>query len=285
MKFGKFSSCLVVGVLFGSVAHAYIVPSQFIVKSIAGKKVGPKSLRIRSTVTLMEHGTPSTVKFKEITVLDLSTHFLKSRAYDETGQELYAIERRLNGTESAPIVVNGLLFENRTDLLTRSLKEAGIPIRTETELAEMKDEEVRRASEITSLVRWQGMASFVVGQNRPRYPQLWVERDQFYPIRLVIGTSGGTMDYRFENYRTGLKEFPYPRQISVATATSIRPFRYDSPPPVNEDVFLRAEINDIAFNPESNEFKGTVTAGFTARGDSMDSRMKDLIQKYYQLVR
>jgi hypothetical protein len=260
-------------------AWAYIPASQFIVKSISSKRAGNKAFRVRTTVYEMEGQRTGSTSFKQVTIFDLNTRTMRSRAYDMNGKELYAMERRFQ--ESASVVggmpVASLLLDPSVDSVSRVLRSAGIPVRVEAELADMKDEEERRASEVTSLGRLGSTVAWVIGPGKKDlgWPQLWIEKDTFQPLRMIERTDEGTMDIRFAEFRY-FKEIPFPRVITVMGAS-----REEG----TQEPKLREELADFIVNPEMGEMRSPLVQGYTDAGNSADGSVRDLIRLYYSSLR
>lgn len=260
-------------------AWAYVPPSQFIVKSMTGKRAGYKGLRLRTTVYAMEGQRAGGTGFKQVTIFDAGSRVMRSRAYDQSGRELYAMERRLN--EASPVVggmpVAALLMDPSLESVSRILRGAGVPVRTEAELLEMKDEEERRASEVTSLVRLGSVVGWAIGPGKRdlAWPQLWVEKDTFHPLRMIERTDEGTVDVRFESFRY-FREYAFPRTITVLRAS-----REEGA----QEPKLREELADLIVNPEMTELRSPLAQGFTDAGNSADGVIRDLIRLYYAALR
>lgn len=272
---------LVAGCVLASPAHAYIPPSQFIVKRVAEKHAGFKGIRLRSVVTAMEAGRPTAVHFKQITLIDPATRQIRSRAYDDSGRELYAIDRYLMGTPNitresqlAPFT-NNLLFDMNWEAMIATLKGMGIPVRSEADLLEVPTEEERRKMEVSSLKRLGGTVAWVIGPVRKSGtdPQLWVEKDTFIPVRIIGKIGGESVDLQFESHRY-FREFPFPKTITLHKPDD------DKPEPL-----LRDELGDLVVNPDMAEIRSKLTPGFTDAGNSADGPVRDLIRRYYQVVR
>ncbi len=260
--------------VFAAPASAYVPPSQYVVKKMVARHSGFKGLKIRSLVVGLNGKDPSGVQFQQITTVDLGKRVLRSRAFDDTGKELYVVERSLRVDAPHP-VVDTLMFETRMDFMSQALKSAGLPIRSDSELAAMADEEERRKAESAWIERVGTAMVWVYSEERkaPSKPQLWIEKDTFLPLRLVSKREGDLADIRFESYRF-YREFPYPRQITLALGTDIG------------DRVLRDDLQELVVNPElAAEFKQRVQPGYTELGNSASSAVRDLITKYYQFLR
>ncbi len=256
--------------LLGSLdSHAYIPPSAFVIKSLANKHGGFKSVRVRSTVTAMDGEMLTSTKFKTVTYFNPQTSILHAYASDESGKSAFAIERRLESSTTT----DALLFWSNPRQLQEHLKAQGLPIRTEDELAAMKDEDERRASEVQNLARWMSTVAWVIGdppRRDAKGPQLWIEKDTFLPLRLVYTVPDeGLVDIQFEGQRF-YREFPFPRAITVAKGGK---------------AILRDEVQDVTLNSDANEFKTVVTDGFTEAGKTLPSATRELIDRYFKLVR
>lgn len=280
-RFCKALGLATVLALFGTQAQAYIPPSGFIVKKMATRHSDLKSLRLRSNVVGMNGEQPTGAHFKTVTTFDLSTRTLKSRAYDDAGRVLYAMERRIapipgkeNETyEDSALLAEALLLDPNPVTLTQLLRSAKIPVKTDEELLQLENEAARRAVENTWLSRWNSNIAWVIGPKRKTAPQLWIEKDSFLPIRMIAYDEDGELvDARFENFRH-VRDFPYPRRITVAYGGVD-----------DRNIIFQEELREIAVNP-GEEDKKPVRIGYTSAGETVESAVKDLIRKYYQTIR
>ena len=246
-------------VLFATSAYAYVPPSQFIVKNIASKRSGVRSVRVKSVLSAFQGGQPQGQKLKEAVWIDYTSHVMRSRMSDESGRELYAIERRLDA--NIPLV-DLLLFDSQPEVLAKGLRQNGIPIRSEAELLSMKSEEERRLSETESIARITGGIAWVIGTTDAS--QLWVEKDTFLPVKLIVKSDEKNYDVTFDGFRF-TKEIPYPKVMLVAGT--------------------RIESLEMGVNVDMAEMKSTLKPGFTEAGESLDSATSDLVRHFYQLVR
>jgi hypothetical protein len=244
-----------------------IPPSQYLFRKLAAKHSLNKSARIRSTVTAVRSDGSAGVHFKEITIYDVQTRTLRSRAYDDSGAELYAVERQMDKSTVPSMLANDLLFESHSIKMIDRLRAHGVHIPIESELLAMKDEEARRAAEQEELKRWKGHFAWVVLGDS----QVWLEKDTFLPLRLVLPSLGETdaVEIEFENYRF-TREFPYPRMITLNLKSV----------PV-----LRDELGEITMDSDLSEFRRELTPGFSDAGNSADSEVRALIRQYYGLIR
>lgn len=249
---------------------AYVPPSSFIIKSTAAKHGGIKGVKVRSQVTVMEGEKPGSVRFKAITHYNPSTGVLRAYAYDERGQKLYAVERRDDSATPA----DALLFWRDENKVAAVLKARGIPIRTEDELGKMKDEDERRLSENSRLARWNSATAWVIGAPELASPQVWIEKDTFLPLRLIAASrpdagASDLVDLQFEGQRHH-REFPFPRVIMAVQ---------------DKQLLFRDEVQDISITLDAAEFRAAVTPGFTEAGNSSPGSLRDLIQKYFEVLR
>lgn len=261
---------LLLSLMLSASAWAYVPPSFFIVKSTAAKHGGIKGVKIRSMVTVMDGEKPGAVRFKAITHYNPNTASLHAYAYDERGQKLYAVERREDSATGA----DALLFWRDENKMAAALKARGIPIRTEDEMTKMRDEDERRLSEVARLARWNSANAWVIGGTESDSPQLWVEKDTFLPLRLIAAprpesSTSEIVDLQFEGQRY-YREFPYPRVVVAVQGK--RPL-------------FRDEVQDVTITLDPAEFRTGLTPGFTEAGSSAPSALRDLIQKYFEVLR
>src|SRR5690606_16708544 len=106
---------------------------------------------------------PTANRFTEVTTYHAATGTLRSWALGENGVRLYGVQRR--AMTITPL--SSLLLEPKLAEVVRSLRDAGIPIRTEDELRPMRDEDERRAAEVSYLARWRGTVAWVIGRKTP----------------------------------------------------------------------------------------------------------------------
>jgi hypothetical protein len=240
------------------------------------KRKDIKLVRVRTVVSTVEGDKPGATRFTAITQFALQTGTVKSWALGDNNVRLYGIQRR-GATLPA---VDSLLFDSRLSDLIRSLRESGIPVRTEDELRAMKDEDERRGAEVQHLERWKGGTAWVIGRKIPPdthdlFPQLWVEKDTFHPVRMIYpikqGQEQGEMaDIRFESTKT-YRGFTYPRLLTVYGKDGV--------------AWLRDEVIDVTVNSRQDEIEEAVEGGYTEAASLITPPLKDLIEKYYGAVR
>jgi len=177
-------------------------------------------------------------------------------------------------TPSVPLA-DALLFETVPYALVSSLVAWSIPVRTEAELRALQGETERRKAERTYLRRWEGRHTWVIGDPDPSRtsPQLWVEKDSFLPIRVILppeaGYGGARTELKFSLFRfTG--GFQYPGRIDLEEESK----------PV-----LRADLDRIEIVTQNRQLKREAPDGFTERGQSASSGVRDLIERYYRVLR
>ena len=245
-------------------AQAYLPPSDYVVKMVVKKHDTIKAVRLKSTVSTADNSA----HFIETTFFDAERGLLRSIAKDDTGQELFRMERK----DLSESVVSEILFETRAPRLVQDLKQKGVPIVTESELQGMKDEAQRQNSETEFLGRFKTAVAWVIGKNDKSSAQLWVEKDTFLPMKFVFGpkvSAGG--EVTMENFRFN-REFPYPRLITYVRA--------------NAQPAFKVEATEVVVNPaEGSDLRGMVGYGITEAGSASASNLKDLLQSYYELIR
>lgn len=261
---------------FSAPALAYVPPSQFLVRNVAGKKAGTKGVRVRSIVTAYESDQPTTLRFKVTTLFDSEQNVVRSVAFDEiSNAQLYVHERRGEARSTAAVVA--LLFDHRNDRLTQALVSQGIPIRTEAELMGLADEEARRNAELVYLDRLNRRVAWVVGPKKDAKAQLWIEKDTFLPMALWWKPQDGR-EVLMDNYKT-FGDFPFPRTVSLLE---------------RKKILLRDDLVDVLVNPTTlAEYKALVktpksapiTVGFTEAGKNASSSLRELIELYFEALR
>jgi len=261
--------------MWASPAWAYIPPSEYLVKTMAQKKSGLHSLRIRGNVIgLTAEGGLSGAKFTEETIVDLQGGTMRSLALDDSGRELYSTERSLKKTSTNRepwSLVSGLIFESQPAALVRLLKRWDVPVKEESELLKLPDEKERQKAEMTFFARQKRASglqiSWVIGEKSSS--QLWIEKDTFLPVKIILKSSDG-VEVGFENYRL-TKDIPFPRLLTLHRGSA----------PV-----FREEVVDLVVNtPDLAQNKRSSLEGFTDAGDSADNETRELIRRYFSLVR
>ncbi len=261
--------------LLPAVAHAYIPPSEYISRTMAQKRQSLKSAKIRGVVLgLNNEGALTGARFIEETVYDGLTGTVRSFALDEQNTELYRMERSIHkegATKDSATLVSSVLFETKPMLLLTEFKRWDIPVKTEDDFAKIQDEAERRNAEKTFFGRQKlpgGLqVSWVIGD--PKGNQLWIEKDTFLPVKILLTGSEKT-EVNFDNFRV-TREVPFPRVLSVTS---------------EKELVFREEIQDVTINPtDLSDSRKAAGLGFTEAGNAVDSEVRDLIRKYYKLVR
>src|SRR5687768_15103664 len=76
-------------------SHAYVVPSQYLIKKWADKHSGVKSIRVRSLITAYENNKPTDIHFKDTTVFLSDGSNVKAWASDDMEKKLFASDLSL----------------------------------------------------------------------------------------------------------------------------------------------------------------------------------------------
>jgi hypothetical protein len=253
-------------------AQAYVPPSLFIVKTLAGKRTGVRLVRIRSTVTAFDGEKATAIHFKQSCWFDSSARTLKCKASDDQGKDLYQLVRKQGG-ESPLLLSDLLLFDPDPASLTQALLSHGIPVKSEDELAKLQTEPERRAAEAVALVRFRRTPLWAMAGDSKASSQLLIEKETFLPARFLGDQRGTTVDLRFETYRFA-KEYPFPRVISLVKEEGDL-----------DQVLIREELTDITTGAEAALPKAAFVPGYTEDGNRADSSVRELIQRYYQSIR
>jgi hypothetical protein len=192
----------------GAVAHAFIPPSAYLLKTWVNKRAFPQGLRIKSQITAgcgeLTGGTvggsvPSGavgVRFKAITQVFPArgasassaaatkssasaagsegggdSGVWRSWALDASDQVLFVAERRLPVDGRAEgSGWSPLFFSSDPKALAAHWVQQGIPFKLESELLQLRTEQERRAVEQESLVRWKEGFAWVVGKANSTQP-------------------------------------------------------------------------------------------------------------------
>ena len=287
--------------LGASSAFAYIPPGPFIVKNMAATRSAVRVVRISSIVmpALKVSDTSSKVArqhFKVVTIYDAASRAMMSQAFDESGVALYSIEKK---DDQLPLSLLVLYDPYHAEILG-ALKRAEIAVGPEAQATAQtaspdsskensKDDSKDTAKDAPgdgdatiSLQRWNGSIAWALGQGALSNPQetsqeskridggqLWIEKDSFLPVRLLVGDQ----DIQFTSYRYS-QALPYPRTTTVASRTGLEQ--------------LEENTQSVQINPPANvvtpvkalfEDKSLAAGAFTTAGDS--SGLKGLIRAYY----
>jgi hypothetical protein len=259
-------------------AIAYIPPANYIVKTWVNKHRGVKSVRIWSVITAFENNQPTPFHFKETASFSFETLTFRSVATDDHDKKLYQIEK---GFSALSLASKLLLAASEEDLFVQLKARAILPF---------YEGQMNGAS--PALKRLGAKIAWVLGgsevsrsnqslanqsqANQSFEPQLWFEKDAFFPIRLLLINSSeqGFDDFRFENFKY-TREMPYPQRITVIKRKN--------------ETLLTVQLTEIQINGEGSGSRQThslpVDGSLTSSGDSSASRLKDLIRTYYDLVR
>jgi hypothetical protein len=251
--------------------QAYIPPSQYIVKTWTNKHAGVKSIRIKNTVNAYDGNKATDVHFKDLSIYFPETQVLRSWALDDSDRKLYFTEKKLDRLS----IVGKLLLSKDFHEVVSSLKEKGIPVRTEQELLAFRTESDRMKAEILSLARWNGNIIWTIGssssEKEAKTPQIWFEKDSFLPLRMFYSKSGSdvAMDVQFEGYKFA-REFPYPKKVNVLT---------------RGEMLLSSQLIEVATDSDRHHGGGNGVSGFTELGHSASSKVRQLISLYYEQLR
>ena len=254
--------------LFPLVSQAYLPPSKYIVNTIVTKRKSLKVVEIHSRLTAWEgEKALEGALVNQTLALDVQRGILRSLLTDSQGLLLYSIERKM--ADWGP--VSSLQLSPLHKEVAGTLRSYGIPIRTEDELALMKDEQERHASEVEFLSRWQGKIAWVMGAKKGG-PQLWIEKETFLPLRLMVTKAGEAADVRFENYRY-YNDIPVARLLTLVPAVGAK--------------IIKEELIDISINPAAAlpELKGSPGHGWTEQGRAAPAPVREMIEAYYKTVR
>jgi hypothetical protein len=269
-------------------ALAYIPPASFLIKNMASKRSGLKTLKISSTVAGYDAGKPDGVHFKTVTFYSTINQSWKSAAYDDAGTELFAIEKK---TQEIPLSWS-VLFEAGPRELSKALERAEVSVyETREEKAAEKRKEspepvasgtVRLshsaadepAPDNTFLKRWNGASAWVIG--KPTSSQFWIEKDSFLPVRLIVKDQ----DVQYSHYRYS-QDLPFPRVISLSSISAGgKPGEMQFEETLN-DSSVNSSANEKILNMGTLAKDATAEGFFTDAGNAASGAVKDLIKKYY----
>lgn len=261
------------GLLVAAPSFAYIPPSFFMVKKVAEKRAGFRVLKVATVVKEMKDKSPTGVQFKQVALFDERSGTLRSWALNEMDKPIFYQERKLAASSSGSVspgpVMDYLLFQSQVVPLARALVGAGIPVKSDLELSEMNSEEERRASELTAMRRWNGLYAWSIGRD-PDKAQLWIEKDGFLPVRLILPNSDSAKDLDFQlNLFRSSGALLYPHEVVLS---------------MKGNLVLREEV--VAVVPNATGTGGLPVLSATGLiDDNIDSRLKELLAVFYLHVR
>ncbi len=243
-----------------SLAWAYVPPSEFIVKNIAAKHTGLRTIKITQKISQLDPSLQVTTQVKEVLRLDFRTETAQSVIMDAQGQAVHL-------REGVPIPgLWKLVFSPNPATIASVLMQSGVPIQTEAELLKLPTEAERRAAENESIVRLRGHTAWLLGAEKSQ-GKLWIEKDVFLPFQWGRIKDGDWCESQFDLYASQ-KGFPYPRQIEILQRNN---------PEDRVDLGIRLELTEIVANFESRE-KTPVVA------PDMSDAVKKLLENYYRLI-
>lgn len=284
--FAGFSAVAVLLLPFAVAAQAAIPPSNYVLKKVASKRAGAKTLRVRSSVSVLDGGfageSSDTFRFRSVSVVDLAARSVRTRIHDEQGQLLLEGERKWGENAGEPRLPRdfasdavsattlSLLFETSAEALSRKISEAGIPVLQESAFRETEDEAARREHERMGLGRLGSAIAWVIGRDRGAT----LARE----VRAVAesGVSGGGADAS-SKVETGpsvsqlwiQRETLTPLRLLLRASAGRKQgwdIRMESPKPLRDGNFpRRLTVMDVERLPE-NPFESAVPGSSSSRG-------------------
>lgn len=226
------------------VANAYIPPSEFILKTLSQKHLALRSVRIVSQLsTAQDSSSPSVATPKHSLIYIPPSRMVRSILYGRKGQIVSVTE--------TPIT--------RASFLVQALLSAEPALVTNAFRAEVGD--------AVTLGRENSRLFWVLGSNGS--PQVWIEKDQFLPLKFVGLRGRQASEVQVDQYRL-TQEFWFPRQIDFFVSKS-------SP-------VIRQRVTDVRVDTAlpGNELSAPVTRSPMSSGEAADD---ELIQVVYDAFR
>lgn len=261
--------------VLGGVAEAYIPPSQYLVERVAQNRKNLKTAWVKSRVYEVSDEKKGEILFEEVTVLDLESGVLRSRAYDLENREIYASEKELRalgtGSRRGP-VASSVLFENQAAYLSSALLSIGVPILLEADLNSLPDEAARISAEKTHMKRWEQhvLWGIAVNPSDTSQGQFWVKKDAFVPMRLFFPAQNNQrIELMMDQYRY-FKTFSYPQRIRFLNHNLTQ---------------FEVELVKAVGNPDIKKYQIPTQTGFTEQGNSISSSVQKRLIQYYQFLR
>lgn len=252
-------------------ALAYISPTYLIVKKLAAKHSG-SSVVVRSTVTPIAPENTSPRRFKVITEYRAEKGTLSTIVGGGIGQK---VQSRETGNDSTSTMtpfsqaLDALLYEVRPERLMKALRRAGVPIKTPAEVASTKLKEDKYAIEDTRLSKFNKFVAVVIGVEGRDRGQLWVEKETFLPLRLIVKDGSKISEVRFSKFKP-IGKFVFPQSMT---------FVQNSRETFTEEL---SEINLLKQNqPSELEKKGNLPGTTPSESDVT----KDVVQSYLEIAR
>lgn len=256
--------------IFSTYTWASIPPSEFLVKSVAKKKNELRTVIWRSTFTKGE------LKLKVKTKVDWQDKTIRTRISDEQEQPLYDFESKIiydrsqNAGESLGETVLAVATSPDYKTIENALITRGVPVKTEEELSSLADENERRNEEVLGLGRMDRRFAWVIGSRSPAkkgeisVPQLWIEKDSFFPMKIVLADS---VEARFENFR----------DVKGQTLPRIIHFQIKS-------VLLREEWGEVDVNSKTDLVAG-FQPGWTSSGKMISGDLREMAEEIARFAR
>lgn len=275
-------------------ASATLPPVDFIVKTWAKTHKSIKNLKIQSTILSYQDDHPTDTQFQEVWTYHAATQSFESAAWSSLrtgngvslGTKLFSAVR----PDVSVSPVSSLLVSSQADVMIDALKSVQVSFPPDSDSLVSLPNAVSPAAARTIAVPENSFQSlgrldermdrmgWVVGTADPRdktRPQVWFEKDSFYPMKLWFTPSSLKKFYeiRFEEMQPS-HSFFYPRLIKVkdekgAVLFSVQLTEITSLPHVVHNTALSAGKSDQ----------------WTAEGEASSGSLKELIQLYYDIIR
>ena len=274
MKLGRALFVISAGLVFPLVSSAFVPPSFFMIKKLSDKRTGYRTLKVTTLVKELKDKNPTGLQFKQVTFYDERSGSLKSWAIGDGDKPIFYQERRLGvssgGSVTPAPLPDFLLFQAQVVPLARALIQTGVPVKTELELDEIPDAQERRNAEQTAVKRWNGGYAWVIGRDADK-PQLWVEKDGFLPVRLLLPNTDPNRDVEIQfNSQRSVGGFLYPHEVVLLS---------------RGNSVLKEEVVSVVPNPTGSISLPIPSATGLIDEATLDSRMKDLLALFYFHVR
>ena len=265
---------------FSSLSWAYIPPSEFILNNWTNKHVvNSRAVKLKNIVTAYDQNKLTELHFKETVIYYPATGSLTSLITDDADQKLYSTEKTI---ESLPPITK-VLLSGDLPKVTESLVKVGIPIKSKEELLALPTEAERILAESELLTRVNGQLTslaWVISTPKPDdtgpVPQIWFEKDTFFPLKLSYLENRDQTFYEFqiEDFRS-FRDFIFPKTYRVKKG---------------DNVLFASQLQDLwiaapdtlgvkAFHSQNSE------NGFSDLGQASPASLKEFILRYYGITR
>lgn len=275
----KQGAWIAVLVVIATSAHAFVPPTDFIVKRWLAKRASASNMRIVRKLTRFNEDQPAVLPLTEEIAVDFKSGAFMGRIYDSQKREAYSYERRFQDRSQDGEAA--FLFSPQSAALITWLERRAIPIKTESDVQrstqEVSSREASRNSRESDPVesegflrRWESkpLWTFEEPTSSDFKASVGFEKDTFEPARLSYRVNAKPREYQFRAYQY-LRDAYFPREVRILSDGK----------PIWSFELIEAKVN------ESKKFSLGTAAGWTAAGKELPSDMRAWIEEYVREYR